>query len=93
MCQAAEHGNADQHLAIGEGADRIFERDAAQPVLVRRLDQGVDDRAVDRAGAEDEVRHDPVQRLAGGDAALLAFERRIDGEVHRWFDRHLDLRE
>ena len=76
---AAEDRGAEQQLAIGEGAgDRIFERDPAGAVLVGRLDERLDDGAVGRGGAEHEVRHDLVERGAGGDAALLALELGID---------------
>ena len=60
-------------------------------VLVGGLDQRLDHGPVGRGGAEHEVRHDLVERGAGGLAAILAaqvgIDRKLDRLEHR--DRHL----
>jgi hypothetical protein len=57
------------------------------------FDHRFDDGAVGRRGAEDQVRHDRVQRGAGGLPPLAALELGIELELHRFEDRDLDLGE
>ena len=90
----AEDARAEQQLAVGERAgDRVLDRDAAHAVDLGRLDHRLEHGAVGRRGAEDEVRHDLVERGARRHAAVLALERRIDGELHRLQHGDRDLGE
>ena len=69
----AEDARAQQQLAIGQRArDRVLDRDAAHAVDLRRLDQRLRHRALDRRGAIDQVRHDLVERGARRLPAVLA---------------------
>ena len=82
----------EQALVAERAGNRILHRDAAEPVDPRRLDHGVNHGATGRGGAEHEIGHDAVKRGAGGMAAVLSLERRVDGELDRFEHGHDDLR-
>ena len=88
---AADDVGADQQPLVGQRAgDRILDRDAALAVALGRVNDGVEHRAVDRRGAEHQIRHDLVERRASGLAARLTLElirhgqgdRVQDGDAH-----------
>jgi hypothetical protein len=87
-----QHRDAEQELSVGEGAGkRVLNRDAPAAVGVGGCDNGLDNRAVGRCGAENEFRHDLVKRGPGSDAAAFALEVRIDRELDGFAHGDRDL--
>ena len=82
---AGERARPDQQPAIAELAgDRVFESDARQPVRARGFNDGFEKRAIGVGRAEDEIRHDLIERRAGRHPPRLAFQRVIDREADRF---------
>ena len=86
---AAEDGGADEETLVGERAgDGIFDGDTMAAVGRGGLDHGLHHGAVGRRGAEDQVRHDAVKCRPRRQPALAALELGVDGEPHRFENRH-----
>ena len=90
---AAEDRHRHQQPLVGQlAAHRIFDGEPIRAVQLGRLDQLFDHGAIGRRGAIDQVRHNGVERGAGGLPALAALELGVDLEFHRLEDRDRDFR-
>src|SRR3984893_7910204 len=80
----AEHARADKKLAIAELAgDGVLDRDAAPALDLCCVDHGLDDRAVRRRRAEDQVGHDLIEHRPRRLTTRLALESILDSKTHR----------
>src|SRR5271165_1238582 len=91
---AGKHAGADQKLPITElAADRILDCDTAPALDLCRIDHGLDDRAICRRCAKDQIGHDLVEHRTRRLAARFALQRVVDREAHRLEHGDRDLGE
>ena len=90
---AKNRGRLQQPLIGQPAAGRVLDRQPLATVDFCRLDDRFDDGALGRGGAEHQVGHDIVKRGARRRTPLAAFKCRVNFHLHRFEDRHPDLRE
>ncbi len=89
----AQHARANQQFAIAQlAANRIFQRNAGIAMFLRRVGRRLKQRAVRVGRAENEVRHDFIQRGAGGLATRLALQCIVNGQSDRLLHRQREFR-